>query len=841
MMQVNPLSPFTYYRRHKGRALMLTALLALAVMGLYLLVGLIQESYVTPNYTVNRYLSKFSLVQPDLRTLDPTIVAQIRTHPDVAQVLPQNDVEITIPNVGGLGFYFRLLGLQEADMDTVLAQSGVTLVEGQLPQPRTNGVALSQEIATALDLEIGDTFDWTKDEDNAAFARYANIVSPLEVVGILSGDVRLGIVSYEYLDGHERYRDLARYGVLVIARPGREAAVDDFLQQAIRSSRTDVYTHKLLEEAAARAQVMLYALFAPIVLLVTAAVTLVIGAINQLAFMRRLPEFGTLHAVGRSRGWLARRLTLETAGLAIAGWVLGIVAAWGAMAALGAAVYALQGFACNPLQVMALLLVAPMPLVVIGFTLFAALRALARLDAVAIVERGELSLEESQPGHGSGRALRHRAAGLPRPLAVTTFYQRHSRRAATLIGAMALMIVGTASLAIVIGTVWNGALPVLANLSRTSRVSPKGLPLEAAKIAQVRTHPGVERAIPVAVISPLGLAMPLIRDNLPLETYGVTAEDMAYLVELYDLELAEGRLPHPNTNEIVIPWTAAKSRNLHVGDVIGDRDHPIYPDAPTLPSELVVSGIFAPAENLADDTWLSFMSLEFIDSYQSSWRADLSLVIVPKAGQKAVLDAWLESQVAGERRIVLTHDKQQAWFQKMMNLGLFTVSLMESIVALVAALALAGLNYIFVTQRQAEFGVLNALGLNKLELVWRVARENLFTTSTAWLFGLLGCAGILVYLQYGLYTPAGLRLDFFNPIPWLFTLPIPLAVVVASAGAITWALFRLDPVAVIERRQSKSTTFEVEGLSLTSSDAAIDTHGLWSPCALTSRLRRSAG
>jgi hypothetical protein len=34
---------------------------------------------------------------------------------------------------------------------------------------------------------------------------------------------------------------------------------------------------------------------------------------------------------------------------------------------------------------------------------------------------------------------------------------------------------------------------------------------------------------------------------------------------------------------------------------------------------------------------------------------------------------------------------------------------------------------------------------------------------------------------------------------------------------------------------------EVEGLFLTSSDAAIDTHALWSPCALTSRLRRSAG
>jgi ABC-type antimicrobial peptide transport system permease subunit len=805
---VNPLSPFTYYRRHKRRALMLTALLALAVMGLYLLIGLTQESYVTPEYTINRYLSNFSLVQPDLgTTLAPAVAAQIRTHPDVAQVLPQNNVEIAVPNVGGLAFYFRLLGLQETDVDTVLAQSGVTLSEGQLPQPRTNGVALSQEIAAALDLEIGDTFDWTKDENNPAFARYANIVSPLEVVGILEGSVRLGIVSYEYLDSHERYRDLARYGVLVIALSGREAAVDDFLRQTIRSSRTDVYTHRLMEEAAARAQATLYALFVPIILLVTTAVTLVIGAINQLAFMRRLPEFGTLHAVGRSNGWLARRLTLETAGLAIASWALGILASWGVMAALSAAVYAPQGFAFNPIQAMALLLVTPVPLAVIGFTLFTAVRALGRLGAVAIVERGELSMEEVRhDGRGwsgraqSGRTLRRRVERLPRPLAATTFYRRHTRRAATLIGAMALMIVGTAAFAFVLGAVWDSGQPLLISLSRTSKVSPKDLPLEATEMAQIRAHPAVERAIPVTIISPLGLAMPLIRDNSPLETYGVTAEDMTYLVELYGLELAEGHLPRPNTNEIVIPWTAAKNRNLHVGDVIGDRDQPIYPNAPKLPSELVVSGIFAQAENPADDNWLSFMSLEFINSYQSDWKTDLSLIIAPKAGQKATLDAWLESQIAGDRRSVFTYGKQQAWFQQAMNFALFTISLMESIVALVAALALAGLNYIFVTQRQAEFGVLNALGFGRLQLMWRVARETLFTTGAAWLVGLLGCAVILAYLQYSLYAPSGLRLNFFNPTPWLYTLPIPVAVLTASTAAIAWALSRLDPVAVIERR-----------------------------------------
>ncbi|MBN1312466.1 MAG: ABC transporter permease [Anaerolineae bacterium] len=786
---MKPLSPFTYYLRHKGQALLLTVLLALAVSGLYLLVGLMQETFVTPLHTVNQYLVKFSLVQPDPGTmLDPAAVAQIRAHPDVAQVLVQNSLEISVPNVGGVATPTRLLGLRETDAATVLPRCNVILAEGQLPHPNTNGVALSQEIAAALDLEIGDRFDWAKDD-----FFYASIVSPLEVVGILSGDVRLGIMSYEYLESHERYRDLASYGILVIAQPDREAAVDSFLQETVRSDRTDVYTHQLLTEEVTKTQVLLCLMFVPIVLLVTAGITLVIGAINRLAFMQRLPEFGTLHAVGHGKAWLARRLTLETAGLALAGWMLGILISLGAMVLLNKAIYIPKGFAFNPLQLTALLFVIPMPLAVIGLTLFTAMRALGRMDAVAIVERGELSLEQEQ----SGKALRGKASTLTRPLASTTFYQRHMGQAVALIGTMALMIVGTTLLVFILQASTDVMIqPPLKPLEPVSRVSQKGMPLETTVLAQIHAHPAAERTIPVYVFSPLDISIPPMLTNYPVEAYGVMTDDMAYLMELYNLELAEGHLPHPNTNELVIPWVVAQNRDVKVGDVIGDRAHPIYPNAPQLPSELVVSGILAPDE----DSWLSFSSLEFINAYPDRWKGDLSLIVVPKAGQRSTLDSWLESQLSGERHTVLTYGNQQAWWQNAANTLLLTISLMESIIALVAALALVGLNYLFVAQRRAEFGVLNALGFGRLQLVARIVRESLLTTGAAWLVGVLGCTLIVLYMQHGLYEPVGLKLDFFNLMPWLFTLPVPAAVLAVSAATISRMLSRLDPVSIIEKR-----------------------------------------
>lgn len=181
-------------------------------------------------------------------------------------------------------------------------------------------------------------------------------------------------------------------------------------------------------------------------------------------------------------------------------------------------------------------------------------------------------------------------------------------------------------------------------------------------------------------------------------------------------------------------------------------------------------------------------------------RSERSFVVVPRTGQKEALDAWLEGKIAGDTRTVLTYDSYDTWITEAMNRALFALSLMEGTIAVMAALALAGLNSIFVRQRQAEFGVLHALGFSCRQLVRRVARETLLTTGAAWLLGILGCAAIVAYLHYEQYTPLGWQLDFFNLAPWLYTLPVPVAVLLVSAGAVAWALSRLEPVAVIERR-----------------------------------------
>jgi hypothetical protein len=52
------------------------------------------------------------------------------------------------------------------------------------------------------------------------------------------------------------------------------------------------------------------------------------------------------------------------------------------------------------------------------------------------------------------------------------------------------------------------------------------------------------------------------------------------------------------------------------------------------------------------------------------------------------------------------------------------------------------------------------------------------------------------------FIPLGLRLNLLNLAPWLFTLPIPFAVLIASGGTIARTLSRLDPITIIEKRQA---------------------------------------
>jgi ABC-type lipoprotein release transport system permease subunit len=786
---MNPLSPFTYYRRHKRSAVLLMTVISLVTLGITVMVGLLDS--LTENLDIlSGQLTRFSLVHPATRdSLDPAIVARIRVHPGVAHVVPVQRLFINMP-LGPATGSWSLLGVSEADVPLLMELCDVRLKEGRPLQPRTSEIVLSEEIASALGLEIGDRIGRSINE-----SYYGGIPAELVLVGILESgpasaapvpSIRAGFASREYLESHE---ELSRpTGLIVVPREGVKAAVDDFLETAILSGTTDVETAARMFMMTDRVRRLFRLVSAVIDCLVAVVIALVVGVMNQIALTQRLPDLGVLHALGHQRRLLVRRLTLETAVVAGTGWAIGLGLSWLGLAWMRDNLYQPSGMELGLASLTLLCFSAPVPLVVIGSAALSITRVFARLDSVAIIERGKLSTEQERP--------RGKRAGTPhssvRPLSAWTFYRRHRRRGVMLVAAVALMILGISFPMFLTSAMIDTQNPFYLNyLRHVSEVQPGAAgTVDAETVGQVRAHPAVERIIPTRRLD-LAISIPPVGISRA-RIYGVSGQDLPLLLDRFGMQLTEGRLPQSHSNEIVLSEAVVANRGLRVGDAVG---RPVYEEDEDIPAEMVVVGILA-----SPDIALGFASLEYLESHALYSSSAVSLLAVPAEGQKSELDAWLEGYVASEGTRVSTYGASlREARQSTLAMHLLFAGL-EAVIALVAAAALTALNHIYFAQRQEEFGILHAVGRGRPWLTLRAAKESGGVVAVGWLIGAALCMAGLVCAQASVYGPRGLSLDLANPAPWLFTVPIPLAVVAASAGTISRLLSRLDPVAVIERR-----------------------------------------
>jgi ABC-type lipoprotein release transport system permease subunit len=788
---MNPLSPFTYYRRHKGQTLLLVGLISLMTLGVCTMVRLLDS--MPENYEIaGNYLTRFSLVSAAGPALDPGTVSQIRTHSGVEHAVQEKGLDISLPPIIS---EHHLFGVSETDMQILMDACDLRLKEGRLPKPSTNEMALSEEMANAMGIEIGDRIDRTIGRNWSGESWYDAIPAPLELVGILEGTspgpgIRMGFVSYEYVSSHELFGPPWTPGMIVIPQQDRKSEVDEFLETEIASSRAVVATHHLLSEKAMGLSVFFYLVFGIVDIVGAVVVALVIGVISRISQAKRLEEVGVLNALGYSQGHLVRRLSLEAVGMTGMGWLGGLALSWLLFAVLKGSLYEPSGLVLSLADLTPIWFSLPIPLVTAVVVALGTQRTFARLDAVAVVERGKLSMERT----GSGRIRAKRSS--TRPLSSWTFYQRHRRRGLILLIAMGAMILGVSFPAFLFAPMGSAMQAFAEPLRQIGIITPRmDVSVDPGVAAQVRTHKTVARVI-TAVELDLNVQVPPL--GWPISVYGVSENDLQALINLYGVQVKEGRLPRPHTNEVVLSEAVALNRGLHVGDKIG---RPANEDD-NIPTEMVVVGILSqPSRDRGeDDLWLGFASREYLSSHELYASRPMHLLVIPNEGQKAEMDTWLREEMNPELVEVYTFEWMRMNYRLLALLFLAISGVVEVIIAVVASVALTVLSYIFFAQRQEEFGVLHAIGHSRPWLVLRTVRETASIVGAAWLLSAAMCGIGLAGMQFGVYAPRGLSLSFFSPVPWLFALPIPVAVVAVSGGLVSRMLRKLDPVTIIERR-----------------------------------------
>lgn len=786
---MNPLSPLTYYLRHKKNALVQIALISLATVGLFILVAVLD---VMPERGQVSYLTMMSRVIPTGSALDPIVAVQLQTHSDIARVIPDNGLPFSAPTLIGQDG-LRLLGVSPEDAQVLMEHCGLRLKEGRMFEPRSNEFVLSEETARALHLKLGDKISRAVDK-----TYYGAVSSPLVLVGILGSasqepGVRLGFVSFDYLSGHEAFAPRPA-SMIVIAKPDRKEAVEAFLETEIATQSTHVETFSEIARFVKLGHTMLYVIFGIVNSVVAAVVAFVVGVINQIALSSRLDELGLLHALGLQKRRLTRRMTAETAVVAGIGTLAGLGFALLAMSMLKHTLFYNLGMELNLFNPAPFCFVLPIPIIVVALAFRSVRRTFARLDAVAIVERGQLSTEELTSQRRTFRSQGTKRSS-NKPLSSLTFYLRHRQRSVVMVFSIALTVLGIA-LPVFLFSAMSGALkPSLTYLEHVSEVSaPANDELDPGVVAQIRSHSAVRQVIPNIQLGIQMVVPPGAETRLGI--FGVSETDMTLLVETFGIHVQEGRLPRPRSNEIALSASIAANRGLHVGDALGrddtNNDNLISDD---IPVEMTVVGLLAP-----DQPWIGLASLEYLESHEFVTARNPRLLLIPQEGRKAELDRWLEERIASENVNVTTYATAYHNFKTFTNSMALTFVLLECMIAAIAVVAMATLNTIFFNQRKDEFGVLNAIGRSRRWLVGRTLKETGSVTALAWFIGAGLCGLGLLGMQTLLYTPRGLILDFSDLTPWLFTTPLPISIVLASAMTISRMLRKLDPVAVIEGR-----------------------------------------
>jgi ABC-type lipoprotein release transport system permease subunit len=788
---MNPISPLTYYRRHKRSALLQIALISLATVGLFVLVAVLD---VMPERGKVSYLTKMSRVTPAGSALEPGVVAKLQTHPDIAYTIRDNGLPFSAPTlIGRDGLH--LLGVSPEDARELMQHCDVRLKEGRMFQPRSNEIVLSEQSARALQLQIGDEISRAVDK-----RYYEAVATPLVLVGILESDpganqgpsVRLGFASFEYLSSHEAFAP-RKTSLIVIAKPGRKEAVDAFLEIEIATQYTHVETFAEIARYVNLGHTMLYVIFGIVNSVVSVVMAFVVGVINQIALSNRLDELGLLHALGLHKRQLTRRMTAETAVAAGIGTLIGMGLALLVMSALKLTLFYNLGMELNLLNPAPFGFVLPTPVIVVALAFHSVRRTFAQLDAVAIVERGQLSMEESAGQSAAMRSPGSRS-GI-RPLSSLTFYRRHRRRGVVMVLSIAMTVLGVA-LPVFLLSAMSGALkPQITYLEYVSQVyAPANSKLDPGTVAQIKSHPAVWQVIPSIQLGIQMMVPPGAETSIGI--YGVSEADMATLMETFGVGVQEGRLPRSRSNEIVLSSSIAANRGLHVGDVVGgdgNADDSLISD--DIPIEMLVVGLLAPSH-----PWIGFASLEYLESHELVSARSPRLLLIAHQGRKSEMDRWLQESIASDQASVTTYATAHRSFREFTTSMALTFVLLECMIAAVAVVAMATLNTIFFSQRKQEFGVLNAIGRSRWWLVGRTAKETGSVTALAWLIGAGLCGIGLLSMQTLLYAPRGLSLDFLNPTPWIFTTPLPLSIVLTSVSTIAWMLSRLDPVTVIEKR-----------------------------------------
>jgi ABC-type antimicrobial peptide transport system permease subunit len=177
-------------------------------------------------------------------------------------------------------------------------------------------------------------------------------------------------------------------GLIVAPHPGQETQVHEALTRLIGDKPFRLFDWPYIKAKIDSLIRNLETINHFLILLVTIVLSLVVGLLNNLFFRQRMNEFGLLAAIGYTRWRLIARVALESLGVTLAAWILGIGLGVGVLWWFNQSFMVPHGLLLNVFNWTVLLWhTLPIPAMVFIFGMGTVGWQLLRLDPISIIER----------------------------------------------------------------------------------------------------------------------------------------------------------------------------------------------------------------------------------------------------------------------------------------------------------------------------------------------------------------------------------------------------------------------------------------------------------------------
>ncbi|NUL81651.1 MAG: ABC transporter permease [Armatimonadetes bacterium] len=373
----HPLSISLFLRRNPGRAIPLIVVLALAGLTIAGVIALLRsiDGTILKIYDYNRF---FAAITPrGSGDLQPELGVLARQAPGLKETFETSVCVMNAQTIVGR-MPFVIFGLRQEEMPKMAAYCKTNLAEGRFPGPGEAAVALSDPVMRNKGLKLGDTVLSPLTPDQFA-------PTPVRLVGRLSGDVWLGLASYEFVD--QNFYPALNNLLLFAESPRDQKRMDRWLEEQFKGKRARVWTYGLIVEETHRSFRNLYFIINIVVVVIALMLSVMMGMLANIYFQQRIVEFGLLQAIGFTRAALLRRVVGETLVVVTLGWATGAITAYAVMTAVREWAMEPRGLVLKPDEWMPYLYTLPVPVFVLAFAAGTIAWRLRRFDPVAIVER----------------------------------------------------------------------------------------------------------------------------------------------------------------------------------------------------------------------------------------------------------------------------------------------------------------------------------------------------------------------------------------------------------------------------------------------------------------------